>query len=65
MSEITRELAAHRVELVGIQTQRTGKNRYELELDIRPPTGLRVDGLVALVTAIPDVELIESAGLVE
>ncbi len=65
LGEITRVLAAHRIELIGIGTQRTGKNRYEVELDVRPPTGLRVEGMVELVTAIPDVELIESAGMVE
>jgi hypothetical protein len=62
---LTRELAAHRVELAGIQSQRLGKNRYEVELEVRPPPGLRMDGLVELIAALPDIELLESASLVE
>ena len=53
------------MELSGIQTQRTGKNRYEVELDVRLASGQRIDGLVELITAIPDVELLESANLIE
>jgi putative Mg2+ transporter-C (MgtC) family protein len=65
LGTLTRELAAHRVELAGIQSQRMGKNRYEVELELRPPAGLRVGGLVELITSLPDVELLESASLVE
>jgi putative Mg2+ transporter-C (MgtC) family protein len=65
LGALTRELAAHRVELAGIQSQRLGKNRYEVELELRPPAGLRIDGLVALITALPDVDLLESASVVE
>ena len=65
LGEITRQLTTHRMELSGIQTQRTGKNRYEVELDVRLASGQRIDGLVELITAIPDVELLESANLIE
>lgn len=65
LGALTRELAAHRVELAGIQSQRLGKNRYEVELELRPPAGLRMDGLVELITALPAVELLESASVVE
>ena len=65
LGAITRELADHRVELVGIQTQRTAKNRYELELDLRPPLGMSPDGIVALISALADVELLESASVVD
>lgn len=65
LGALTRELAAHRVELAAIQSQRLGKNRYEVELDLRPPAGLRMDRLVELITALPDVELLESASVVE
>lgn len=65
LGALTRELAAHRVELAGIQSQRLGKNRYEVELEVRPPPGLRMDGLVELIAALPDIELLESASLVE
>ncbi len=62
---ISRELVANRVELSGIQSQRTGKNRYEVELELRPAASVRVDELVAIVTAQPGVELLESASVVE
>ncbi|MDP9482359.1 MAG: hypothetical protein M3P84_03960, partial [Chloroflexota bacterium] len=65
LGEVTRALADRRVELAGMQTERVGKNRYEVELELRRPPGLRMDGLVELVTAIPDIELVESASLVE
>ena len=65
LGSITKELAAHRVELSGLQSQRTGKNRYEVELEMRPPAGVRVDAIVGLITALPDVELLESATISE
>lgn len=65
LGTITRELAAHRVELSGLQSQRISKNRYEVELELRPPSGVRVDGLVELITSLPDVELLESATIAE
>lgn len=65
LGALTRELAARRVELAAIQSQRLGKNRYEVELELRPPAGLRMDGLVELITALPDVDLLESASVVE
>jgi uncharacterized membrane protein YhiD involved in acid resistance len=62
---LTRELAAHRVELAGIQSARTGKNRYEVELELKLPSGLREEGLFAIVTAVPEVELLESSSAAE
>ncbi len=65
LSTITRELTAQRLELAGIQTERIGKGRYEIELDLRPPPLMRADGVVQLVSALPDVELIESVSVVD
>ena len=65
LGALTRELAAHRIELGGIQSERLGKNRYEVELELRPPAGLQIDRLVELITALPDVEVLESASQVE
>jgi putative Mg2+ transporter-C (MgtC) family protein len=62
---ITRELNAKGVELAGIQTERIGKGRYEIELDLRPPPPMRADGVVELVGALPGVELIESVSVVD
>jgi putative Mg2+ transporter-C (MgtC) family protein len=62
---LTRELASHRVELAGIQSERTGKNRYEVELELRLPSGLREESLLAIVTTVPEVELLESSSAAE
>jgi hypothetical protein len=42
-----------------------GENRYELELDLGPPLGMSPDGIVAPITALPDVELLESVSVVD
>jgi putative Mg2+ transporter-C (MgtC) family protein len=62
---VTTELAAHRVEISGIEAQRTGKNQYEVELDLRAPATMRADALLELITSIPDVDLVESSSLGE
>jgi putative Mg2+ transporter-C (MgtC) family protein len=62
---VTAELAAHRVEIAAIEAQRSGKNRYEVELDVRTPLTMRPDTLIALITSIPNVELLESSSLGE
>jgi putative Mg2+ transporter-C (MgtC) family protein len=62
---ITAELAAHRIEIAGIQAHRSGKSRFEVELDLRAPTTMRPDALLELITSIPDVELLESSTLGE
>jgi putative Mg2+ transporter-C (MgtC) family protein len=62
---ITRQLSVQRVGLAGIQTQRTGKSRYEVELDLRPPAGMDAERVVEIIDGVPDVELLESATLVD
>ena len=65
LGAISRELTAHRVEIAAVQSQRVGTGRYEVELDLRLPIGVRPEALVAIVTAFPDVELIESSPAAE
>ena len=65
LTTITRELSAQRIELSGIETQRIGKGRYEIELDLLPPPNMRSHTVVELVSALPDVELIESASVID
>jgi putative Mg2+ transporter-C (MgtC) family protein len=65
LGPLTRQLAAQRVELAGIQTERTGKNRYEAELELRLPAGIREDGLIAIIATVPDVELLETSSAAE
>ncbi|MEO8437122.1 MAG: MgtC/SapB family protein [Chloroflexota bacterium] len=62
LGEISRALTGGRVEIAGVSTQRLGKGRYEVELDLRPPAGTRDDMIIASLAAIPDIDVLE-AGL--
>ena len=61
LGDVSRLLADRRVELAGINTQRIGKGRYEVELELRLPTAARPQDVIGAITAIPDVDLMESA----
>ena len=60
LGDVSRLLADRRVEMAGINSQRIGKGRYEVELDLHLPTSARQHDLIGAITAIPDVELMES-----
>ena len=62
LGDVSRLLADRRVEMAGINSQRLGKGRYEVELELRMPQNAKLQDLLGAITAIPDVELIESAG---
>lgn len=61
LGDVSRLLADRRVEMAGINSQRISKGRYEVELELRLPTGARPQDVIGAITAIPDVELMESA----
>ena len=60
LGDISRLLADRRVEMAGINTQRIGKGRYEVELDLHLPASAKPGDVIGSITAIPDVELMES-----
>jgi putative Mg2+ transporter-C (MgtC) family protein len=62
VGDVSRLLADRRVEIAGINSQRTGKGRYEVELELRMPPAIRPQDVLGAITQIPDVELLESAG---
>jgi putative Mg2+ transporter-C (MgtC) family protein len=62
VGDVSRLLADRRVEIAGINSQRTGKGRYEVELDLRMPPSIRPQDVLGAITQIPDVELLESSG---
>src|SRR4051794_26431105 len=62
LSRVTSEFARMQVEIAEVRSERTAKNRYAVELDIRPPAGTPADGLIAHINGIPDVEFVEAAG---
>jgi putative Mg2+ transporter-C (MgtC) family protein len=61
VGDVSRLLADRRVELAGINSQRISKGRYEVELELRLPPTSRPQDVIGAITAIPDVELMESA----
>jgi putative Mg2+ transporter-C (MgtC) family protein len=61
LGDVSRLLAERRVEMAGINSQRIGKGRYEVELDLRLPPSARPQDIVGAITKIPDVDLMESA----
>jgi putative Mg2+ transporter-C (MgtC) family protein len=61
LGDLSRLLADRRVEMAGINSQRLGKGRYEVELDLHLPVAARPQDIIGALTAIPDVELMESA----
>jgi putative Mg2+ transporter-C (MgtC) family protein len=61
LGDMSRLLADRRVEMSGINSQRISKGRYEVELELRLPASARAQDIVGAITAIPDVELMESA----
>jgi len=61
LGDVSRLLADRRVEMAGINSQRIGKGRYEVELTLRIPPNARPQDVIGAITAIPDVELMESS----
>jgi putative Mg2+ transporter-C (MgtC) family protein len=60
LGEISRALIIARIEIAGVNTQRLGKGRYEIELDLRPPPGMNPETVIAVVSAMPDIEILEA-----
>jgi putative Mg2+ transporter-C (MgtC) family protein len=61
LGDVSRLLADRRVEMAGINSQRMGKSRYEVELELRFPPSARPQDVIGAITSIPDVDLLESA----
>jgi putative Mg2+ transporter-C (MgtC) family protein len=62
LGEVTRALSGRRIEIVDINSQRLGKGRYEIELQLRIPATIRQQDVVEIVSAIAEVEILETAG---
>ena len=60
LGDVSRLLSDRRIEMAGINSQRISKGRYEVELELRLPTATRPQDVIGAITAIPDVELMES-----
>lgn len=62
LGTVTSDLVAQGAEIAGIQSQRLGKGRYEVVLDLRLAPGSDQQRLIAAVTELPDVEVAEVIG---
>jgi hypothetical protein len=51
--------------MAGVSSQRLGKGRYEIELDLRPPAGTKAETIIAAVSSVPDVEILEAGAPTE
>jgi len=65
LGEISRSLTGATIEIAGVNTQRVGKGRYEIELDLRPPSGTKLETIIAAVSSVHDVEVLESGAPTE
>ncbi len=60
LGEISGILAARRLELLGVRTQRIGKGRYEADFDVRVRQGSNAIAALEMIERIPGVELASS-----
>jgi putative Mg2+ transporter-C (MgtC) family protein len=65
LGDISRTLTANRVEIAGVNSQRLGKDRYEIELDLRPPAGTKEEAIIAAVSSVANVEILEAGAPTE
>jgi putative Mg2+ transporter-C (MgtC) family protein len=60
LGEVSKLLAARRVEIGGINTQRLGKGRYEVELVLHLPGGVAPYEMITGIGALEAVEILDS-----
>ena len=60
LGAISRALISNGIEIAGVNTQRLGKGRYEIELDLRPPPGTKSEAIIATISVVPDIEILDA-----
>lgn len=60
LAHVTRLLTDNRLEIVGVQTQRIRKGRYEVDIDVTVRAASNLEAAIAAVARIDGVEIIES-----
>lgn len=58
---ITTEFTKMRADITEVRTERTAKNRYDVELEIRPQPGTTPEDLIRQLSEIPDVDVVDAA----
>jgi putative Mg2+ transporter-C (MgtC) family protein len=57
---VSKLLRERRVDIVTINSERVHQGRYEIELSLRLPPGVRAQDLITAIDAIPEVELVQA-----
>jgi uncharacterized membrane protein YhiD involved in acid resistance len=65
LGAISRALIANGIEIGGVNTQQLDKGRYEIELHLRPAPGTRDETVIAVVSAVPDIEILDAGAATE
>jgi putative Mg2+ transporter-C (MgtC) family protein len=65
LGDISRAMTASKIDIAAVNSQRLGKGRYEIELDLRRPAGTKDEVIIAAVSSIPGIEILEAAAPVE
>jgi putative Mg2+ transporter-C (MgtC) family protein len=65
LGEISKALTRSRIEIVSVSTQRLGKGRYEIDLDLRPPAAMKDEAIIDMISVIPEMEILEGGRPVE
>jgi putative Mg2+ transporter-C (MgtC) family protein len=65
VGEISRALTRNRIEIVSVSTQRLGKGRYEIDLDLRPPAAIKDEAIIDMISSVPDMEILEGGRPIE
>ena len=59
LGEISRALTRNKIEIAAVSTQRLGKGRYEIELDLRLPPAMKDEAIIGMISAVPEMEILE------
>lgn len=59
LGAVSQAIVEHHVEIVGIDSERLGKGRYEVDLELNLPAARTADAVLASLTGLADVEVLE------
>ncbi len=62
LGEVARELAARRVEIGEINSQKRSKGNYEIEIQVRLPVSVKQEDVIAQIGTLAEVEILETTG---
>lgn len=65
LAAISKALAAGKVEIASVRTRRVATSRLEMELDLRLPAGTKQEDIIAALTTVADLEILESGAPTE